>query len=93
MKSECEERTSKKSMKRKARKEAQLAARKRAKQEKAYVANAAAAAGNGGSKTVKPPTAVSNAVAPPTFKGINKNSFQNDGSFLSMLAATKKAKE
>jgi hypothetical protein len=79
-------------MKRKARKESQLAARKRAKQEKAYAANAAAG-GHGGSKTAKPPTAVSNAVAPPTFKGINKNSFQNDGSFLSMLAATKKAKE
>ena len=72
----CENRTSKKALKRRKRKEAQLAARKRAKHKKQTSGDSTDS--NSTTKT---------AAKVPLF---NKNSFKNDGSFLAVLEAKKK---
>ena len=74
----CEDRTSKKALKRKKRKQAQIAARKRAKFEKEEKKN-------GNDVPEVPVAAVGGATKNYSDRGINKNGFSNDGSFLAHL--------
>ena len=104
----CDQKTSKNALKRKKRKQAQLAARKRAKQDKQQLresggngssgssggggsSSSSSSSGSGSGSGTKSESAQS-ILTLPEFKGVNKNSFKNNGSFLAVLAATGKIK-
>ena len=103
----CDQKTSKNALKRKKRKQAQLAARKRAKQDKQQLresggngssgssggssSSSSSSSGSGSGSGTKSEAAQA-ILTLPEFKGVNKNSFKNNGSFLAVLAATGKIK-
>ena len=98
----CDQKTSKNALKRKKRKRAQLAARKRAKQDKQQLresggngdgssSSSSGGSGSGSGSGTKSESAQA-MLTLPEFKGVNKNSFKNNGSFLAVLAATGKIK-
>ena len=98
----CDQKTSKNALKRKKRKRAQLAARKRAKQDKQQLresggngdgSSSSSSGGSGSGSGSGTKSESSQAMLTlPEFKGVNKNSFKNNGSFLAVLAATGKIK-